>query len=108
MNTIQGNGAHLTAPISRPELELAVKPAPAAVSAVPVLITEKQVLFSTAAAVPVRPTTMHWWSEATGVALAVIHRMWLTPRANGPQPRQHYPKRYAFLEYSCMAREMDR
>jgi len=120
MNTIQGNGAHITAPaltsqhlrstapISKPQPDLAAKPAPAAVSPVPVLITEKQVLFSTAVAVPVRPTASHWWSEVTGVVLAVIHRMQLTSRADGRLPRQYCPKRYAFLEYSCMAREMDR
>jgi len=120
MNTLQGNGAHVTAPaltsqhlcstaaISGPRLELAAKPAPAAVSPVPVLVTEKQVLFSTAVAVPVRPRAIHWWSEVTGVALAAIHRMQLTSRADGRQPRQYCPKRYAFLEDSCMAREMDR
>jgi hypothetical protein len=120
MNTLQGDGADVTAPalasqhlgstaaISAPQLELAPEPAPAAVSPVPVLITEKQVLFSTAAAVPVRSTAFHWWSEVTGVALAAIHRMQLTSRADARQPRQYCPKRYAFLEESCMAREMGR
>ena len=112
MNTLEGNTAlatraATTSPISEPRFEPAAKP-PAAVSPAQVLITEKEVRFSTAAAVPLRPTTTRWWSEATGVVVAAMHRMSLTSRADGRQPRQDYPRRYEFLERSCMAREMDR
>ena len=110
MNTLEANAAlatrATTSQFSEPRFEPETKP-PAAVSPAPVLITEKEVLFSTTAAVPLRPTT-RWWSEATGVVVAAMHRMSLTSRADGRQPRQDYPRRYEFLERSCMAREMDR
>lgn len=64
------------------------------VSPAPILITEKEVVFDTAAAVPARPTKKRGSREATGAVLA--------------QPRQHYPRRYVFLENSCIAREMHR
>lgn len=120
MNTIQGNGAHVTAPgqsshligstspISRSPFELEAKPAHPVVSPAPILITEKQVLLSTAAAVAVRPTTMRRWRRAIDVVLAVMHGTWMTSRTDSVRPPQYYPKRYAFLEYSCMGREMDR
>jgi hypothetical protein len=112
MNTLEGNTAlatraATTSPISEPRFEPAAKP-PAAVSPAPVLITEKEVLFSTTAAVPLRPTTTRWWPKATGVLLAAMHQTWLASRTDARQPRQDYPKRYEFLERSCMAREMDR
>jgi len=105
MNAFEGNTAlatrATTSPISEPPFE------PEAKEAALVLISEKEVLFSTTAAVPLRPTT-RWWSEATGVVVAAMHRMSLTSRADGRQPRQDYPRRYEFLERSCMAREMGR
>jgi hypothetical protein len=106
MNTLEANAA-LATRATTSQFEPEAKP-PAAVSPAPVLITEKEVLFSTAAAVPLRPTTTRWWSEATGVVVAAIHRMSLTSRPDGRQPRQDYPRRYEFLERSCMAREMGR
>jgi hypothetical protein len=120
MNTIQGNGTHViapgqsshligsTSPANRPQLESEAKPASAAVSPAPILITEKQVVFSTAAAVAVRPTSMRRWPRAIGVVLAVMHGRWMTSRTDSVRPPRYYPKRYAFLEYSCMGREMDR
>ena len=89
MNTLQGNGAHVTAPALTSQHLCST----AAISGTPLRV---------------RPRAIHWWSEVTGVALAAIHRMQLTSRADGRQPRQYCPKRYAFLEDSCMAREMDR
>jgi hypothetical protein len=73
-----------------------------------ILITEKEVVLSTAAAVPVRPTTMRWWPRATRVVLAAMHRMFLTSTPDHHQPPRHYPRRYGFLERSCLEREMDR
>jgi hypothetical protein len=60
----------------------------------PVLITEQQVLFATAAAAPFQPATTGWrWIE--------------TVRAFLSAPiGQHQPARVDFLEDSRMAREM--
>ena len=70
---------------------VAAKPAEA-----PTLITEQQVLFSTAAAVALpRPKTR-------GGVLG-----WLMNAAAPPAPRQE-PKRYVWLENAMMSREMDR
>ncbi len=72
----------------------------------PVLITEQQVLFATAAAVPLRParTTPHW--------IQAIRAMLFTASvssSNDARPkRRHYPPRNDFLEDSRMAREMFR
>ena len=74
---------------------------PSAPSAPEILITENEVVFGTAAAVPVRPVRR--WRR-----FAVINRMWVTPNAEGARPRQDCPRRYAFLESSGMAREMHR
>jgi hypothetical protein len=111
MNTLEGTrvvAPALTSPISRPQSGLQAKPEPAAASPAPILITEKEVLFSTAAAMPASPTTTHWLPKATGVVIAAVHGMLLTSSPHGRQPRQYYPKRYEFLENSCLAREMDR
>jgi hypothetical protein len=60
----------------------------------PVLITEQQVLFATAAAVPLQPaTTGRRWIEAVRTFLSV---------PIGP----NHPARNDFLEDSRMAREM--
>ena len=121
MNRVESNAAPVTpaattsphrdcgtAPIGKPQFESHAKLAPAAVSPAPILITEKEIVFSTAAAVQLRPTTLRGWREATGVVLAALHQMWMTSAAHDRRPRQDYPRRYAFLEYSCLAREMDR
>jgi hypothetical protein len=119
MNTVVGNGAWVTpvaatlphhirgtSPIGE---RFEGEPIPEAVAPPPILITENEVVFSTtAAAVPVRPTTVRGWRTATGLVLEVMHRMSLTPTADGARPSQDYPRRYVFLENSCMAREMDR
>jgi hypothetical protein len=74
----------------------------------PILITEAEVVFSSAAAVRVRPTTMHRWTDAISVVLTAAHRMLLTSTSDPRTPTRHYPKHYAFLENSCLGREMDR
>jgi hypothetical protein len=84
------------------------KAAPEAMPPAPITITEQEVLFSTAAAVPVRSRTIRWWSKVTGVALAAVHRTFLTSTPDGVKPRRHYPQRYEFLESARLAREMDR
>lgn len=67
----------------------------------PVLITEQQVLFATAAAVqPVRRR----WIQGVGAAV----RAMFTSSTDAPRERKHYPARNDFLESSRMAREMYR
>jgi hypothetical protein len=79
-----------------------------ALSPAPVLITEQEVAFGTAAAVRARPTTMRRCIDATPVVVSAIHRMFTTGAADARRARRDYPKHYVFLEHACMAREMDR
>jgi hypothetical protein len=83
-------------------------PAPEVGVPLQILITENEVAFSTAAAVSMRRTTRHRWTETISVVLRAAHRMFLTSTSDPRTPRRHYPKQYAFLESSCLAREMDR
>ena len=68
-----------------------------AVSPEPILISEKEVAFGTTAAL--MPTTIRRWRRPIAALIASVRPV--------PQ-RQHHPRRYAYLEYSCLAREMDR
>jgi hypothetical protein len=69
------------------------------------LITEQQVLFSTAAAVALPPAkTRGWLGTAHAVASAV--GSWFASAAQPPKPV--YPKRHEWLENALIAREMDR
>ncbi|MFG1932981.1 hypothetical protein ACGFK1_20405 [Mycobacterium sp. NPDC048908] len=70
----------------------------------PVLITEQQVLFATAAAVLLRPTKRHWIETARAVLLAAFVE---SSNEKRPKPRR-YPSRMDYLEDSRMAREMTR
>jgi hypothetical protein len=81
--------------------------APETASRTPILITEQEVAFSTAAAGPVQPTTTRWWTQTSHVVLLAIRRMFLTS-ADARPARRHYPSRLSYLEHSCMAREMHR
>ncbi|MFZ0905609.1 MAG: hypothetical protein WAN71_17435 [Mycobacterium sp.] len=78
------------------------------VSPAPVLITEQEIALGTAAALRSRPTTRRRWVEPTHVLLAAVRRTLVPSTQDGRQTRRDYPKRYAFLENSCMARAMDR
>jgi hypothetical protein len=82
---------------------------PAAVKApprTPVLITEQQVLFATAAAVPLQPArTSPRWTQA--VRAFITAAFVKSSDDSQPKPR-HYPSRNDFLEDSRMAREMMR
>jgi hypothetical protein len=121
MKTVKGNAEDITvaaqtsqhligstSPTGEPQYEVEAKPTPAAVSPAPVLITEKAVLFSTAAAVPARPTTRRWWPAAARNLLAAMNYMLLTSRVDSREPRCDCQRHYEFLEYSCMGRAMDR
>ena len=67
----------------------------------PVLISEQQVLFATAAAV--HPVRRRWADRVVAVVTAM-----LTWSPDAPRERRHYAARNDFLESSRMAREMDR
>jgi hypothetical protein len=104
MNRVIGNSAVLT----RSRTTERHRPRSASGAGNPILITEEEVLFGTAAAVALRPTTKRWWPAATGAVLAAVKALFQGPTADGVEPHRHYPKRYAFLEDSCMGREMGR
>ncbi len=73
----------------------------------PVLITEQEVALGTAIALRAQPSALRRWVEAARVLLANMERAIVAPTEDRP-PRRDYPKRYAFLQNACMAREMDR
>lgn len=98
--------SELLAPLGAPADRLAdVEASPCA----PALITEQQVLFATAAAVPLRPAKAgRRWIDAVHAFGAGLWAA-LATSADGPRPkRRHYPSRNDFLEDSRMAREMTR
>jgi hypothetical protein len=68
----------------------------------PVLICEQEVVFSTAAAIPVSP------AKSTPRWVAAVRGLFATTGEAERRVPQHHPHRYAFLEASCMARAMDR
>lgn len=74
-------------------------------SSAPVLITEHQVLFGTAAAVPLPQRRQH--VHAVGHAVSSAVTRWLTHAVRKPIRHDH-PSRLTFLENSLMSREMDR
>jgi hypothetical protein len=70
------------------------------------LITEQQVLFSTAAAVALPPAKTRRWSDTIQAVGAALRTVFAAPEK--PRARQHYPKRHGYLENALMSREMDR
>jgi hypothetical protein len=77
----------------------------AAVSRVPVLITEQEVLLSKAAAVtvPSKKTAEQW------IAMLRPRRLIMHSRADERAAKhRHYPHHYVFLEQALMARGMER
>lgn len=73
----------------------------------PVLITEQQVLFATAAALPLRPAkTSRRWTEVMRAIGASVRAAFVTPSDEAGPRRRHYPSRNEYLEDSRMAREM--
>lgn len=73
----------------------------------PVLITEAEVAFSTAAAVPIPPATTGRRPGATRVAVAV--RRTLSGLATDQRTKsRHHPKRLGYLDDARMQREMRR
>jgi hypothetical protein len=84
-------------PIPRP-----TSPAPADEAAsTEVLITEHEVLFSTAAAMPARRESI------SRRFVASLRRIFSVSAQSSRPQRGDYPNRYEFLERALMAREMD-
>jgi hypothetical protein len=73
----------------------------------PVLITEQQVLFATAAALPLQPAkTSRRWAEVVRAIGASVRAAVVTSSDEARPKRQHYPARNDYLDDSRMAREM--
>jgi len=86
----------------RAGIESVVEPA---MAEAPILITEQEVLLSTAAAVtvPSKKTAERW------IALLRPHRLFNHSSADERVAKhKHYPHHYVFLEQALMAREMER
>jgi hypothetical protein len=80
-------------------------PAPARTVGEPTLITEQQVMFSTAAAVAPAPGKTRRWTDAFASVAGAVQTFF----ADSREPAQrHQPKRYAYLENALMGREMQR
>ena len=73
-----------------------------------VLITEQQVLFSTAAAVALPPAKTRRWTEALRAVAASVKAAFATSGDEARPKRRHYPPRNDYLEDARMAREMYR
>ncbi len=69
------------------------------------LITEQQVLFSTAAAVALPPARTRRWSVGLHAVASAVGT-WLASAAKPPKPV--YPKRHVWIENALLSREMDR
>ena len=69
------------------------------------IVTEHEVLFSTAAAVSAR--RIRWWTRAARVIVSIA-RIFVRPPADSRPKRRDHPARFVYLEGSLMAREMDR
>ena len=83
-------------------VESVVEPA---VAEAPILITEQEVLFSSAAAVSIssKKTAGQW------IALLRPRRPFTRSTVDErPAKHRHYPQHYVFLEQALMAREMER
>ena len=79
------------------------------VSQAPVLVTEQEVMLSTAAAAPPRPTTITRRLIDTIRVVRLIEAIRVVGAALQPPPaRRHHPPRFGYLEQARMAREMDR
>lgn len=92
-----------------PQEEVVVESAPRAEAQLPpapILITEHEVVFSTAAATALRPTRR--WIEAVRIVTVATRRIFVRAPADPRPKRRHYPARASFLEDSRMEREMHR
>ena len=70
------------------------------------LITEQQVLLSSAAAVALPPAKTRRWTDTIHAISGALRAMFAATEK--PPARRHYPKRHAWIDNALMAREMDR
>ncbi len=70
------------------------------------LITEQQVLLSSAAVVALPPAKTRRWTDAIHAISEALRAMFAATEK--PPARRHYPKRHAWMDNALMAREMDR
>jgi hypothetical protein len=78
-------------------------------SPTPTLITEAEVVFSSAAAVSSpRTRTTGRLTDATRIVAAAVRGMFLTSSAHPRPTRRHYPQRFSYLEDALMTRQMHR
>jgi hypothetical protein len=90
-------------------LDPPVAPIAGQLAPTPVLITEQEVLFSTAAALPLQPAKRaRRLTQGTRIVAAAIRATFWTSTADPRPARQHYPERNDYLERSRMSREMYR
>ena len=75
-------------------------------AAAQVLVTEQQVLFSTAAAVALPPAKTRRLSDPVVAVAAAVRAIFSAPEM--PRGRRHYPKRIGYIETALMSREMGR
>jgi hypothetical protein len=68
------------------------------------LITEQQVLFSSAATLA--PGKTRGWSNPVPAAAVAVRAMFTRPEK--PRARRHYPQRFGYIENAAMSRAMDR
>jgi hypothetical protein len=73
----------------------------------PTLITEQEVLLSTAAAVAT-PQPSRWWTRTARVVAAGMRPISATSAADSQPKRRHRPPRATYLEYARMERETRR
>jgi hypothetical protein len=74
--------------------------------AAPVLITEQEVMFATAAAVLPRRRTARWW---TAIARYFATAQEADTSGEDRRNPRHYPQRRStFMEHAAMSREMSR
>jgi hypothetical protein len=70
------------------------------------LITEQQVLLSSAAVVALPPAKTRRWTDTIHAISGALRAMFAATEK--PPARRHYPKRHAWMDNALMAREMDR
>ena len=86
---------------SRPVEEQRERP-----TAAPVLVTEEQVRFSTAAAGTVAPArTSHRLTDTFRVVVTALHRLFEAPTDERPQRRVIPPRSRSYYETSLVSRE---
>ena len=99
---------HLTT-TDRPTFRTTVTPSPISVPAPSpdgtTLITEQQVMFSTAAAVALRPARASRWATAMEMVSGAVGAIFTDSR---PPAQRYVARRYVYFENAMMEREMDR